>query len=189
MGALERGLVQVYTGAGKGKTTAAMGLAMRAVGQGMRVCVVQFLKSPSWRSGERVSAERLAPELEMHPFGAEQWGDRGEAEDGAPWWQLSPSEEDRRRAGEGIAFLRDALVSGEHDVVIADEILGALKGELVSLDDIMAIIRGRPPRVELVLTGRAAPPEIIEAADLVTEMKLVKHPYERGVEARRGIEY
>ncbi len=189
MSPLERGMVHVYTGAGKGKTTAAMGLAMRAIGQGMRVCVVQFLKGRSWQSGERLTAKRLAPELEIHPFGADQWGDRREGEEDTPWWQLPPSQEDRRRAREGLAFLRSALAGGRYDVVVADEVLGALRGGLIPLDGVMEIIRDRPPRVELVLTGRAAPAEVVEAADLVTEMKSVKHPYERGVEARRGIDY
>jgi cob(I)alamin adenosyltransferase len=189
MARLKQGLTQVYTGDGKGKTTAAMGLAMRAVGQGLRVCVVQFLKSRGWQTGERTAAERLAPDLEIHCFAAERWGDRSQAEADTPWWELPPSEEDFRKAREGVAFLRDALAAERHDVVIADEILGALKAGLISLDDVSRIVRGRPARVELVLTGRAVPPEIIEAADLVTEMKAVKHPYESGVEARKGIEY
>jgi cob(I)alamin adenosyltransferase len=184
-----KGLVQVYTGAGKGKTTAALGLALRAAGHGLRVCVVQFLKSPARQTGEQIAARRLAPELEIHAFGAQEWGDRGDAAEDTPWWDLPPSEEDRRKAGEGLAFLRDALASGSYDLVVADEVLGAVKGGLLSLEDVMAILRERPATVELVLTGRAAPPVIVEAADLVTEMNPVKHPYERGIEARKGIEY
>jgi cob(I)alamin adenosyltransferase len=188
MGRLSKGLVQVYVGAGKGKTTAALGLALRAVGHGLRVCVVQFLKG-GWESGERTAAARLAPELEVHSFGAAQWGDRSQTEDGTPWWEIPPSEDDRRKAREGLAFARGAVSSGDYDVVILDEVLGALKGGLLLLEDVMGVMRARSLRVELILTGRTAPPEVIEAADLVTEMTAVRHPYERGVQARRGIEY
>ncbi len=185
---LKRGLVQVYTGPGKGKTTAALGLALRAVGHGLRVCFVQFMKGGS-ESGERKAAERLAPELEMRAFGSARWGDASKSPAGTPWWKLPPSEEDRARAQEGIAFARQVVMGGEYDIVVLDEVLGALRAELVALEQVMELARGKPEHVELVLTGRAAPPEVLEAADLVTEMNAVKHPFDRGIEARRGIEY
>lgn len=188
MSRLDRGLVQLYIGDGKGKTSAALGLALRAAGHGLRVCFIQFLKG-GWQSGEVEAAGRLAPEIEIHRFGAAKWGDASEAPNGTPWWELPPSEQDRDRAGEGLAFAHRALTGGEYDIVVLDEVLAALKAQLISLDEVTDLIRARPESVELVLTGRVAPPEIVEVADLVTEMKSEKHPFERGVGARRGIEY
>ena len=182
------GRVQVYAGNGKGKTTAALGTALRAVGHGLRVCVVQFLKG-GWESGERSAAERLAPELEIRAFGAAQWGDRSKASADTPWWELPPSEDDRSQAREAMEFARGAVAGGEWDIVVVDEVFGALARGLISLDDVLGLIRTRPARVELILTGREAPPEVVEAADLVTEMAEVKHPFRRGVKARKGIEY
>jgi cob(I)alamin adenosyltransferase len=184
----ERGLVQVYTGDGKGKTTAALGLALRAVGHGLRVCFIQFMKSDR-ELGERKAAARLAPELAIHCFAAAHWGDSSKAPAGTPWWQLPASEEDRKQAQEGIAFARRALTGGSYDLIVLDEIFQALRYGLISLHQLLDLISARAPRVELVLTGRGAPEEVIRAADLVTEMKAVKHPYERGVKARPGIEY
>jgi cob(I)alamin adenosyltransferase len=188
MAKISRGLVQVYTGDGKGKTTAALGLALRAVGHGLRVCFIQFLKG-EWESGERKAAPRLSPELELHVFGAPQWGDRSQADKDTPWWELPPSAEDREQAREGMRFAHEAVTGGEYDIVVLDEVLGAVKLGLVSLDEVMALICSKPESVELVLTGRDAPEEVLNAADLVTEMKALKHPYERGVKARKGIEY
>jgi len=188
MGRLSEGLVQVYTGDGKGKTTAALGLALRAVGQGLRVCFVQFMKG-DLGLGERKAAARLSPEFELHWFCSPRWGDPSKAPPGTPWWQLPASEEDRRQAQEGMAFARRSLTSGDYDVVILDEILQALHCNLVPLDQILSLISARPRHVELVLTGRGAPEEVVRAADLVTEMKDTKHPYESGVKARKGIEY
>jgi cob(I)alamin adenosyltransferase len=188
MSPLAQGLVQVYTGPGKGKTTAALGLAMRAAGHGLRVCFIQFMKG-DWDLGERKAAARLSPELEIRHFAAPRWGDRSRADEGTPWWELPPSDEDKRQAQEGILFARRALTGGDYDLVVLDEVLGAVNLELISLDELMGLICAKPPGVELVLTGREAPERVIEAADLVTEMQAVKHPYQRGVKARRGIEY
>jgi len=188
MGRLGQGLVQIYAGPGKGKTTAALGLAMRAVGHGLRVCFIQFLKG-DWDLGERKAADRLSPELEIHAFAAPRWGERREGDEDTPWWQLPPSEEDRRQAQEGMLFARRAVTGGEYDIVVLDEILGAVGLGLVLLEEVMGLICSKPPAVELVLTGREAPEELVKAADLVTRMEAVKHPYQRGVKARRGIEY
>jgi cob(I)alamin adenosyltransferase len=185
---LSEGLVQVYTGPGKGKTTAALGLAARAAGHGLRTCIIQFMKR-GWESGERTAIARLAPEVQIHVFGAERWGDPSKASQGTPWWELPPSEEDRVQAQEALAFGRKAVTSGEWDIVVLDEVLGALAHDLVSLDQLLSLICAKPPAVEVVLTGRDAPPEIIAAADLVTEMREVKHPFRRGVKARKGIEF
>ena len=188
MGGLSKGLVQVYTGGGKGKTTAALGLALRSAGHGLRTCVVQFLKY-GWESGERAALARLAPEIEIHTFGAAQWGDRSKASKDTKWWELPPSEEDRAQAQQALAFAQRAVTSGAWDLVVLDEVFGALKYELVSLDQVLDLLRAKPSKVELVLTGRDAPPEVIEAADLVTEMVEVKHPLRQGMGARKGIEF
>jgi len=188
MARLSTGLVQVYTGGGKGKTSAALGLALRAAGHGLRTCIIQFMKR-GWESGERIALARLAPEVEVHVFGSGRWGDPSKAPQDMPWWELPPSEEDRAEGQRALAFGRRAMTSGEWDIVVLDEVLGALARDLLSLDHLLALIRDRPPSVELVLTGRDAPPEIIAAADLVTEMQEVKHPFRKGVKARKGIEF
>jgi len=185
---LEKGLVQVYTGDGKGKTTAALGLALRAVGHGLRVCFIQFMKG-QFESGEREAAERLAPALEIRAFGSARWGDATKALPGTPWWELPPSDEDRARAQEGLAFAQESVASGRYDIVVLDEVFSTLRRELIALEQVMELLRSKPEHVELVLTGRDAPAEVLGAADLVTEMKAVKHPYERGVKARKAIEY
>ncbi len=169
------GYVQVYTGDGKGKTTAAFGLAMRAAGRGLRVLVVQFMKAdPSW--GEIVSAGRLGIGVEQ--VGLDHWVIKGEA-----------TPDDLRAAAAGFGRARDLVASGEYDLVVLDELITALFFELVSLDDVRALLAGKPAHVELVLTGRRAPDEIVAAADLVTEMRPVKHYYDAGIDAREGIEY
>jgi cob(I)alamin adenosyltransferase len=188
MARLTEGLVQVYTGPGKGKTTAALGLVLRAAGHGLRTCIIQLMKR-GWESGERAAIARLAPEVQVHAFGSERWGDRSKAGENTPWWELPPSDEDRSQAQEAIAFARKCVTGGEWDIVVLDEVLGALGYQLISLDQLLDLIRDKPPTVELILTGRDAPPEIISAADLVTEMQEVKHPFRRGAKARRGIEY
>lgn len=173
---LERGQVQVYTGHGKGKTTASLGLAMRAVGRGLKVCMVQFIKGGG-QYGEHLAAEKLAPLLTIHQTGRDGWLNKG---------NLDP--EDLRIAREALELAREALTGGAYDLVILDEINGAAWFGLFGVDDILQLIAARPDRVELVLTGRSAASEVIEAADLVTEMCEVKHYYQRGIPARAGIE-
>ena len=169
------GYVQVYTGEGKGKTTAAFGLAMRAAGRGLRVLIVQFMKAdPSW--GEIVSAGRLGIALEQ--AGLDHWVIKGEA-----------TPDDLRAAAAGFARARDLVNGGQYDVIVLDELITALFFELVPLDDVLGLLAGKPGHVELVLTGRRAPDEIVAAADLVTEMRPVKHYYDAGVDAREGIEF
>jgi cob(I)alamin adenosyltransferase len=185
---LDRGLVQVYTGDGKGKTTAALGLALRAAGHGLRTCFVQFMKR-GWASGEQTALAKLAPEIEVHVFGAAQWGDRTQASPDTPWWGLPPSEEDRAQAREAFEYARRAATGGDWDLVVLDEVFAAVKHGLVSVEDVLGLMQAKSPRIELVLTGREAPPEVIDAADLVTEMTAVKHPFDAGLDARKGIEY
>lgn len=173
---LEQGLIQVYTGEGKGKTTCAFGLALRAVGQGFQVYFIQFLKGQD--TGEIRAAQRLAPELTLRGFGRPVLINL-----------KNPAPEDLALVREGMDLARQVIVAGDHDVVILDEINVAMAYNLVPPEEVLDMILRRPPHVEVVLTGRAAPPEIIAAADLVTEMVPRKHYWEAGVKARRGIEW
>jgi cob(I)alamin adenosyltransferase len=173
---LERGCVQVYTGNCKGKTTAALGLAFRAVGRGLKVVMIQFMKGGG-PYGEHLAAARLAPELTIIPTGREGWINKD-----------NPAQEDIRLAAEAFALAREKLLSGEYDMVILDEINGAVAFGLIPVEELLELISLRPPLVELVLTGRNAHERVIEVADLVTEMREVKHYYQAGVPARIGIE-
>ena len=173
---MEKGLVQIYTGDGKGKTTAALGLAMRAAGRGLSVFMVQFLKGRQY--GELESAKRLSDRFKIVQSGLDSFVKKGE-----------PSEEDLRLAREGIELARDAVLGGGYDVVILDEVNVAVELGVLKVEDVLPLIDERPDGVELVLTGRYAPPEFCERADLITEMKNVKHCYDAGVEMREGIEY
>lgn len=172
---LERGCVQVYTGNGKGKTTAALGLAVRAVGRGLKVCMFQFIKGGG-RYGEHLAAEKLAPLLTI-------------IQTGRPGWvNTDDITEDRRIAQEALLRARDLLGSGEYDLFICDEINGAVGFGLIDVGQVLELIHGKPEKTELVLTGRNAHQLVIEAADLVTEMREIKHYYKAGVPARTGIE-
>lgn len=168
------GRVHVYTGEGKGKTSAAMGLALRALGHRRRVFIGQFMKTGS--SGE-VAA--------LGAFGLARV--EGYGHDG--WLFGEPTSEHQRRARAGFARSIDALTGGRYDIVILDEIDVALSFGLLTIDDCLLLLDRRPHEVELVFTGRSAPPEITARADLVTEMREVKHYYHQGVDARPGIEY
>ncbi len=176
-----RGLVLVNTGNGKGKTTAALGLAMRAAGNGLRVYIIQFIKG-RWKTGESKSLAALAPNVEVVRMGTGFTIERLRD----PRISMSEHEEAAARAFERA---RDVVLGGEYDMVILDEILGSIKANLVTLDDVMTLVREKPARLHLVLTGRGAPDELVDAADLVTEMRMVKHPYEQGIKAQRGIEF
>jgi cob(I)alamin adenosyltransferase len=173
---LERGCVQVYTGNCKGKTTAALGLAFRAVGRGLKVIMIQFMKGGG-PYGEHLAAEKLAPLLTIIPTGREGWVNKD-----------NPAKEDIDLARAALALGREKLLSGEYDLVILDEANGAVGFGLITAEDILELIRLRPANVELVLTGRGADPRVIEAADLVTEMTEIKHYYKAGVPSRIGIE-
>ncbi len=174
--ALDRGYVQIYTGNGKGKTTASLGLAFRAVGRGLKVCMVQFIKGGD-EYGEHLLAKKLAPLLTIHQTGRDNWIFKD---------KLDP--EDIRIANETLALARSALKSGEYDLVILDEINGAVWFGLIDVEQVLQLVKDKPDNVELVLTGRSADEQLIEVADLVTEMCEIKHYYQRGVPARVGIE-
>lgn len=170
-----KGLIQVYTGDGKGKTTAALGLALRAAGRNMKVLIVQFMKK--WDYGELHSVE-LIPNIILKTFGTKDFVYKGKAK-----------KIDYEEAEKAFSFGVKGMQSGDYDIVIFDELNMALYYELLDLKEVVEKLKGKPDEVEVVITGRRAPEEIIEIADLVTEMKEVKHPYQKGIEARRGIEY
>jgi cob(I)alamin adenosyltransferase len=186
MARLKQGLVHVYTGDGKGKTCAAVGAAVRALGRGLRVCLIQFLKGGD-PSGE-VRALRKLAHVTLRRFGAD-WRER--ARQDPQWWKAPPTAEERELIQEGLRFAGESIASGKHDLVILDEIIVACRKGLVATEDIVALMKNRPAGVELILTGRGAPQALLEAADLVTEMKEVKHPLARpdSLGARRGVEF
>lgn len=176
-----KGLVIVFTGEGKGKTTAAMGMALRAVGHKLSVLVIQFIKGTG-HYGELEAAKGLTPYLEVVRSGL--------GFTVGPWRKRSVSQEEHKRAAdEALALARERMLSGKVDMLILDEILGAIGAGLVTPEVVLALIAEKPPDLHLVLTGRGAPQEIIEAADLVTEMREVKHPYRQGIIAQRGVEF
>jgi cob(I)alamin adenosyltransferase len=176
-----RGLLVIFTGDGKGKTTAAMGLGFRAAGNRMHVHVIQFIKG-SWKTGEQEAAKALAPFFEIVRAG------RGFTIDRLRDPRI-PMDEHVAAAQAGLAQARDAITSGSFDVVILDEVLGAITAGLVTLDQVIELVEAKPPPVHVVLTGRGAPEALVERADLVTEMRLVKHPFAQGIAAQRGIEF
>ena len=169
-----QGFVQIYTGDGKGKTTAALGLALRAAGAGLRVYFGQFIKNGDY--SELTGLARFADCITVAQFGLGRFVGR------------EPAPADREAAQRGLQAIRRALVSGAYDLVIADEANVAVALGLIEPDDLVALIDQRPEQVELVLTGRGAPDAVLARADLVTEMRCVRHYYDRGVLARQGIE-
>ena len=173
MNSENRGLVQVYTGDGKGKTTAALGLAMRASGQGKKVAFIQFLKNEP--CGEHFFTSQY------HPFEIVQLG----TED----CFTAPREKLKEEAQKVLDLAEQRMLSGEYDLLILDEISVAIYRGLITTEQVISLLEKKPDNLELVLTGRYAPAEIIKRADLVTEMRAIKHPLRSGVKARRGIEY
>ena len=175
----EEGIVVVYTGKGKGKTTAALGIVLRAVGHGHRVGMIQFIKG-EWYYGELTSSKRLEPEFELIVAGK---GFVGIIDDD------HPIEDHRLAATEAVSVAKKKLLSGIYDVMILDEINYAAKLNLISQQDILDIIATRPEKTSLVLTGNYVPESVIAAADLVTEMREIKHPYQKGIKAKKGIDF
>jgi len=179
---LEKGLVQIYTGNGKGKTTAAFGLALRAAGQGNKVMVYQFLKPSSLDIGERFALQLGAVRIRVESLDAP--------------WDMSESFKDKKAVSQMQKAIKEVLEriaqTAEkrfYDVLILDEIIFCLSKGLAKLEDIKDIINRKDPAVEIVMTGRSATEELIALADLVTEMKNIKHPFDKGTPARRGIEF
>jgi cob(I)alamin adenosyltransferase len=175
----ETGLVIVYTGKGKGKTTAALGIVLRAVGHGYKVGMIQFIKG-EWYYGELTSSKRLEPEFE--PIAAGR-GFVGIIDDD------HPIEDHQKAAKDAIELAKQKIASGNYDVMVLDEINYAAKLNLISQQDILDVIAARPEKTSLVLTGNYVPEAIMAEADLVTEMREIKHPFQRGVKAKKGIDF
>jgi cob(I)alamin adenosyltransferase len=171
-----KGLVVVITGNGKGKTTAAFGQALRAIGQGYKVFILQFMKGRKY--GEFIAAEKYLPRLTIHMSGLDSFVMRDH-----------PAAIDIELAQKGLAAARKAINSGKYDMIILDEINVALDFKLIALQEVIDIIKNKPAGLDLILTGRYAPPEIIELADTVSEVQEVKHHYQAGIKDRAGIEY
>ena len=177
----EIGRIQVYTGDGKGKTTAAIGLAVRALGHGKKVLFVSLMKGPAYQYGEEKTFEALRSAgfpIVHKKFGTDYFVD-----------PKNPDEKSIEEARKGLEFILDQMKTGDFDIVIVDEINVAVKFGLLSINDVKELIKAKPEHTELVLTGRYASDEIKDIADLVTEMCEVKHYYTQGVPAREGIEY
>ena len=173
------GLVIVYTGNGKGKTTAALGLSLRAIGYEHKVCMLQFIKG-SWHYGEMDSSKKLGPNFELIAVGK---GFVGILDDS------SPREEHEKYASEALKICREKIFSEKYDVIILDEVNYAINLGLLDVKEIIKLIKEKPDKLDLVLTGNHAKEEIIELADLVTEMKEIKHPFKSGIKAKKGIDF
>ena len=173
------GLTIVYTGKGKGKTTAALGIALRATGYKKKICMIQFIKG-SWHYGEMDSSKRLEPEFEMVAIGK---GFVGIIDD------KSPKIDHQEVAKEAIKISNEKIQSGKYDIVILDEINYTVNLNLISLDDVLELIKSKHQKMDLILTCNYAKGEVMEAADLVTEMKEIKHQGQRGIKAEEGIDF
>ena len=170
------GLIIIHTGSGKGKTTAALGLAFRALGYGWKVLMVQFIKG-NWKYGELEAAKRFEGLLEIKPMG-----------EGFTWDTKNP-ERDRQKAREAWEYGKQAALSGKYQMVIFDEINYVMSYDYLPVKDVVELLRNKPPALHVVLTGRDAPQELMDLADLVTEMREIKHPFAQGIKAQKGIEF
>jgi len=172
----EKGLVIINTGSGKGKTTAAFGQALRAAGHGVAVCVIQFIKG-KWQTGEARSLESSGLDIELHVCGT------------GFTWEAENMDEVKEAGLKGWELAREKIGSGLYGLVVLDELTYLVNYGVVSKEEMLAVLANKPDGVDLVITGRDAPNELVEAADLVTEMREVKHPYGAGLKARKGIEF
>ena len=175
--AKKKGLIIVHTGDGKGKTTAALGMAFRAAGTGMRVAIVQFIKG-KWKYGELEAARQLKTPIEIYPMGE------------GFTWDTQNRDRDIEMTRKAWALCKEKMLSGRYGIVVFDEINYVIDYDYLNAAEVVQALKQRPSQVHVVLTGRNAKPELIEAADLVTEMREIKHPFkEQGILAQRGIEY
>lgn len=170
------GLIIVNTGNGKGKTTAALGTALRAVGAGFKVFMVQFIKG-SWDYGELHVAERLKPNFEIKPMGE------------GFTWETKDKKRDTEVAKKAWDFCKELIDKNEHDLLIFDEINNAIDYGYLNVDDVVDALKKKPKEMHIILTGRSAPQALIDLADLVTEMREIKHPFHKGIYAQKGIEF
>ncbi len=172
---LKKGLIHVYTGNGKGKTTAAIGLGVRAAGDGLKVLMIQFMKG---RRYSELDALQQMKNFTVVQFGRDEFVSKEK-----------PAQVDIDLAQKGLAFAKDVIHNQSYDVVILDEMNVALDYQLIAVDDVLQLLREKPESLELVLTGRYASPEIIKHADVVSEILEIKHPYQKGVQSRKGIDW
>ncbi len=172
-----KGLVQVFTGDGKGKTTAALGTVLRAAGHNLKIFIVFFIKGSS-SQGEYKTLAGL-PNVKFASFGLRQFIYKNN--------EVNPAE--KAQAEAALEAAREAIKSGAYDLVVMDEIIVAVHFKLIEVEEVIQLIKDKPPHVEVILTGRKADSRLIEAADLVTEMVKIKHPYDSGIKARKGIEF
>jgi len=176
---LENGYIQIYTGDGKGKTTASLGLALRAIGHGWKVLILQFAKGDQDNYyGEMMSSSKLMPNLEVRQYGLDR-----------VIYSNNVNIEDYKEARSGWNFAKEAISSGKYQLIIMDEINICADLGLIKISEIKEVLLNKPQNLEIVMTGRRAHPELVAMAHLVTEMKPIKHYFEQGVMARRGIEY
>ena len=173
---IKRGLLIVFTGDGKGKTTAALGMAMRAAGHGMKVCFIQFIKG-SWKYGELESVKRFDDLIDFHVMG------KGFT------WKSNDKESDQEMARQAWNFAQEAMASGRYHIVVLDEFTYPLKYKMIDLQPCLRALENKPEHLHVVITGRYAHAELIAAADLVTEMRTLKHPFQSGIRAQRGVEF
>jgi len=172
---LEKGFIHVYTGSGKGKTTAALGLGLRAVGAGLKVHMIQFMKG---RVYSEIDALKNLPNFTISQFGRDEFVNKEK-----------PEKIDIDLAQKGLAFAKDLIKSGKYDMIILDEINVAVDYKLIKLEEVIDLIKAKPEKLELILTGRYAHQEIIKISDLVTEMLEIKHPFQKGINCRKGIDF
>jgi cob(I)alamin adenosyltransferase len=173
---MPEGLLIVFTGNGKGKTTAALGMAMRAAGHGLKVCFIQFIKG-GWHYGELDAIKRFEGLIDLHVMG------KGFT------WKSDDIEEDKRLAREAWDFACTTIASGKYDIVVLDEFTYLLHYRMLEIEPCLRMLADRNPQQHVVITGRYAPEQLIAAADLVTEMQMIKHPLKSGVKAQKGIEF
>ena len=171
-----KGLIAVFTGNGKGKTTAALGLAFRALGHGHRVCIIQFIKG-SWQYGELDAARMFKPLLDFHVMG------RGFT------WKSDDLEKDKAAAREAWEFAAQTIRENRHELVILDELTYLAHYQIINEEEILAVLRDKPAAMHIAITGRYASEALIQLADLVTEMREIKHPFQKGVKAQKGMEF
>lgn len=172
-------MVQVYTGDGKGKTTAALGLALRAIGQGLKVVVIEFMKESPLGTGELEAAKRLAPDLTIKQFAGNFLGGT----------TPEKSADIKKAVEEGLELARKVMAEKSADILVLDEMSHVINFRVADLKVVLDLIEKKPADMELILTGRNMPEEVLDKADLITEMRSVKHYFERGIDARKGIEY
>ncbi|MBQ6807786.1 MAG: cob(I)yrinic acid a,c-diamide adenosyltransferase [Firmicutes bacterium] len=171
------GLIQIYTGNGKGKSTAAFGLALRASGCGLRTAIVQFMKKGEWYS--EIAAIQQLPLVEIYSYGGSKFLKKG----------TTPDAENLQLAKDAVAKARELMTQGEIDILVLDELNNAVFFDLLTEEEALSLFREKPAHMELVATGRNATQAMMDAADLVTEMREIKHPYQKGIQARKGIEF